>query len=97
MQQNKVWGSEVEIFAISAIFEIDIYVAVECDNFKESSSFDIHQKTIRWYRYNSSNNYDKFCAIYMTNFNNHYEPVTTLINSGYPTYAENYQNTISIE
>ena len=55
MQQNKVWGSEVEIFAISAIFEIDIYVAVECDNLKESSSYDIHQKTIRWYRYNASN------------------------------------------
>ena len=90
MQEDKIWGSEVEIFAISAILEIDIYVAVECDNCKESS-YNIHQqRIIRWYRYNASNNYDKSFAIYIANFNNHYEPVTTLINSGYPTYAENY-------
>ena len=94
MQEDKIWGSEVEIFAISAILEIDIYVAVECDNCKESS-YNIHQqRIIRWYRYNSSNNYDKSFAIYIANFNNHYEPVTTLINSGYPTYAENYHAVI---
>ena len=97
MQEDKIWGSEVEIFAISAILEIDIYVAVECDNCKESS-YNIHQqRIIRWYRYNASNNYDKSFAIYIANFNNHYEPVTTLINSGYPTYAENYQKVVSIE
>ena len=87
MQEDKIWGSEVEIFAISAILEIDIYVAVECDNCKESS-YNIHQqRIIRWYRYNASNNFDKSFAIYFAIYSS-YEPVTTLINSLLPHICE---------
>ena len=98
MQQNAVWGIEVEIFAVSAILETEIYVAVECEdtNKVSISSYDFHEKIIRWYRYSASNNYDKSFAIYIANLKNHYEPVITLINSGSPTYAENSQKVISI-
>ena len=97
MELNGVWGSEVEILAVSAILETEIYVAVECDNFTKESPYNILQKNIKWHRYTASNNYNKSFAIYIANLENHYEPVISLINSGYPTYAQNYQDVISIE
>ena len=63
MQHNGVWGSEVEILAASTILETDIYVAVEYNDSNEGSSYGIHQKTIRWCRYNAANNYDSSFAI----------------------------------
>ena len=78
MQQNRVWDSEVEKLAASAILKTDIYVIVEYNNSNEGSSYGIHQRTIRWCRYNASNSYDSFFAIYIANFRDHHEPVSTV-------------------
>ena len=92
-----IWGTEMEILAASAILETDIYVATECDLVDNSSPFQMSRRVIRWCRYSACSNYDHSCAIYMANFNNHYEPVEKFINSNYPTYAEEDQNVISLD
>ena len=83
MRQNRVWSSEGEILAASAILETDIYVAVEFNDSNEGSSYGIHQKNITWCRYNASDSYYSSFAIYIANFRDHYEPVISLINSGF--------------
>ena len=78
MQQNRVWGSEVEILAASAILETILLLLNTTTQLK-----DLHMVfTIRWCRYNASNSYDSSFAIYIANFRDHYESVISLINSG---------------
>ena len=90
MEHGSIWGTEMEILAASAILETDIYVATECDLVDNSSPFQMSRRVIRC-RYSACSNYDHSCAIYMADFNNHYEPVVKFINSNYPTYAEEDQ------
>ena len=94
---NNIWGTEMEILAASAILETDIYVATECDITDDSSPFQMSNRVIHWCRYSASSNYDHSCAIYMANFNSHYEPVIKFIYSIYPTYAEEDQNVITLD
>ena len=97
MEHDYIWGTEMEILAASTILETDIYVATECDLVDNSSPFQMSRRVIRWCRYSACSDYDHSCAIYMANFNNHYEPVVKFINNNYPTYAEEDQNVISLD
>ena len=76
------WGSDVELMAASAILETDIYVANKIYRLPGSLIPEV-----RWSRISASNDNSKYCAIYIANFNDHYEPVTAMINSLTPTFS----------
>ena len=46
MDENNIWGTEMEILAASAILETDIYVATECDIIP----FQMSNRVIHWCR-----------------------------------------------
>ena len=79
---NGVWGGDVEIMAASAILQVDIYVAN--NEYRWDSQDKLHQ-IISWklMRANTANTE----AIYIKNFDLHFEPVTSLINNPTPTFG----------
>ena len=79
---NGVWGGDVEIMAASAILQVDIYVANH--EYRWDSQDKLHQ-IISWklMRANTANTE----AIYINNFDLHFEPVTSLINNPTPTFG----------
>ena len=97
MDDDGVWGTEVEILAASAILQTDIYVASECELVDESSPFRFSKRFIYWNRYSATPNYDEKLDIYIANFQKHYEPVVNFINSVYPTYGKKDKEVICID
>ena len=89
------WGGDVELMAISAILQTDIYVANIYEQADEVSE-------IRWSRIRSSNltQTDAANSIYISNFHYHYEPVCKMMNSTTKSYfdgADNIQEVILVE
>ena len=75
------WGSDVELMAASALLKTDIYVANKIYRTDDSIISEV-----RWSRIRSSNDNSKNSAIYISNFYDHYQPVTRMINSLTPTF-----------
>ena len=75
------WGSDVELMAASALLKTDIYVANRIYRTPDSLIPEV-----RWSRICASNDNSEDCAIYITNYHDHYEPVTTMMNSLTPTF-----------
>ena len=76
------WGSDVELMTASALLKTDIYVANRIYRTEDSIIPEV-----RWLRISSSNSNDGSSAIYIANYYEHYEPVTTMINSLTPTFS----------
>ena len=81
MYNNGNWGTDAELIAASALLQTDIYVAN-----KIYHSEDSDEAEIRWSRIRASNNNNNNHALYITNYSNHYQPVTRMINSHTPTF-----------
>ena len=81
MTESGVWGTDIEIVAISCILDSDVYIATEQYDAKK-----LWTRTI-WNRYSGCiDNPHKppQVALYISNRNHdHYEPVTRLMNSEY--------------
>lgn len=80
MLDSGTWGSDIELMAASALLETDIYVASEYKTLHYDDLSDV-----RWNFIRGSNNISTEKALYVTNFNSHYEPVYNMINSFNPT------------
>ena len=80
MDANEIWGTDIEIVALSSILGVDIYVS----NFHNRS--EDRSGGSRWYRYHSTHDGFTPTAIYLTNYDNHYEPVIDLIHTRTPTF-----------
>ena len=82
MITDSVWATDVEIVAMSVLLRTDIYIAQKrCRN-------DGSDSYIFWLRYHGSVENDQEHAIYITNFDHHYEPVIRLIDSPTPSYID---------
>ena len=84
MSLGGVWGGDVELMAISAILETDIYVA------NLYNQEDVPE--IRWSRIRSSNHENATNSLYISNFDSHYTPVCKMINSDTNTYFANVES-----
>ena len=84
MSLGGVWGGDVELMAISAILETDIYVA------NLYNQEDVPE--IRWSRIRSSNYENATNSLYISNFDSHYTPVCKMINSDTNTYFANVES-----
>ena len=80
------WGSDVEIMCASAILDADIYVANN-DYVPQGS----HVRQIRWSLLRATPN--PTATIYIANYCNHYEPVSSMVNSFTPTFGICSNNT----
>ena len=77
-----ICGGDVEIMAASVILEVDIFVA---NNEYRWDSHDKFLQVVSW-KLMRANTLNKE-AIYIKNFDLHFEPVTSLINSPAPTFG----------
>ena len=93
MDLSKVWGTDIEIIALSSILGVDIFVS----NFHNNSEDRLGGS--RWYRYHSTHGGFTTPAIYLSNYDIHYEPVIDLIHTRNPTFFSTYSfsDTIIIE
>ena len=97
MDEDRTWGTEVEILAASGILEAGIYVATESKIVDDSSLFPFSERVIHWNRYSTAPNSIGKLSIYIANFENHFEPVVNFINSIYPTYAKKNADVICLD
>ena len=81
MTTDGVWATDVEIVAMSLLLKTDIYVAQKRS--KESGS-GTH---IHWLRYQGSLENTKENSVYISNFDDHFQPVIRLIESEVATYT----------
>ena len=86
------WGSDVEIMAASAILDTDIYIAN--NDYRGEGSLI---REVRWSLLRASPSPNPNCAIYISNYCNHYEPVTSMLNSPTPTYGTKSDDVLTIE
>ena len=84
------WGSDVEIMAFSAILNADIYVGNN-DSHRQGSLI----REVRWNLIRASKNPE--VAIYIQNFNLHYEPVISMMNSPTPSYGATSDDVVKID
>ena len=73
MTQKGIWASDVEIIVVSRMFNTSVFVAM-----KKNSPGDDWRR-IEWLRCCGSQN-PQSMSIYITNYNNHFEPVTRMLN-----------------
>ena len=97
MDENGSWGTEVEILAASAILDVNIYVASECNTIHDNSRLGFTDRDIKWYRYSAAPNYDEKFAINIANFQSHYKPVVNCINSDHHTYSNTDKEVICLD
>ena len=95
MSLEGVWGGDVELMAISAILECDVYVANRYNQI--GNTFEV-----RWSRIRSSDNSrtNAINSIYISNFGFHYAPVCKMFNSTTKTYFANvdsFQEVVLVE
>ena len=83
MDADHIWATDVELVAVSLMLGVDLFVANYHFNSKNT------WREIRWYRYHSNHINFTTPAIYLANFNNHFQPVTDLINGRYQSYFTN--------
>ena len=74
--------------AASAIFNADIYVA---NSFNQGTSLT---RVVRWNLLRATTNAE--ASIYIQNFNLHYEPIISMINSITPSYGNIPNNDVQI-
>ena len=74
-----IWGSDVEIMCASAILDADIYIANN-DYIPQGSII----REVRWSLLRTTTH--PTATLYIANYCNHYEPVTSMLNSLPPTY-----------
>ena len=83
MYNNGNWGTDAELIAASALLQTDIYIANKIYHSEDSDEAEIRWSRIR--ASNNNNNNNNY-ALYITNYSNHYQPVTRMINSHTPTF-----------
>ena len=96
MTESGVWGTDIEIVAISCILDSDVYIATE-----QYDAKNLWTRTI-WNRYSGCIDNPRKppqVALYISNRNHdHYEPVTRLMNSEYDSVMNskylNYRLTV---
>ena len=71
-----VWGGDVEIMVASVILQVDIYVAN--NNFSNTLQESKFSHQVRWSLLRGSKETNS--AIYIQNFEDHYQPVISMIN-----------------
>ena len=90
MSQEGTWGSDVEIITLSNILDVDVYVA---NNFYGNKGN--LQQEVRWSLLRGSKK--PTTALYICNYCNHYEPVTSMIDSSTPTYGETSNESMYVQ
>ena len=90
VSQKGTWGSDVEIITLSNILDVDVYVA---NNFYGNK--DKLQQEVRWSLFRGSKK--PTTALYICNYCNHYESVTSMIDSSTPTYGETSNESMYIQ
>ena len=75
MDANEIWGTDIEIVALCSMLGVDIFVSNFHNELKNRFCGS------RWYQYHSINDCYTNPAIYLSNYDNHYEPVIDLINT----------------
>ena len=93
MDANEILGTDIETVALSSILGVDIYVS----NFHNRS--EDRSGGSRWYRYHSTHDGFTPTAIYLTNYDHHYEPVIDLIHTRTPTFfhTDSFSDVIIVE
>ena len=93
MDGNTMWATDIEIFATSAMLGVDIFVSNDHSGYLKKIS------ETKWYRYHSSPDGFTSTALYLTNYEEHFEPVIDLIHSRTITYfdSDSFSNVIIIE
>ena len=81
MLSDSIWATDIEIVAMSILLKTDIYIAGERYNQERS------WKKVSWLRYQGSPENTTIAAIYIKNFEQHFEPVVGMINSPTPSYS----------
>ena len=93
MGSDHIWATDVEIMAVSMMLGIDLFVAnFHCDSKKTYNE-------IRWYRYHFYEEHRSNQAMYLTNFDEHFQPVTDLINCRYQSYftSDSFSSAVVID
>ena len=78
--RESIRGSDVEIMAASALLDNDIYVAN--NDYRKPGSIT---REVRWNLLRATTN--PTATFHITNYGHQYEPVVSMLNSPYPTYA----------
>ena len=74
----------MEIMALSNILDVDVYVANNCYGNQENLPREVRWSLLRGSKKPTT-------ALYISNYCNHYEPVTSMIDSSTPTYGETWE------
>ena len=80
MNRESIWGTDVEIYAASAILDADVYVA---NNFYRTKESIIRE--VRWSLHRATDN--PTAILYIQNYFDHYQPVVSMLNTNYKTYG----------
>ncbi|KAI6655727.1 hypothetical protein LOD99_1869 [Oopsacas minuta] len=75
MDGNTVWATDIEIFATSAMLGVNIFVP------NDYSEYHKQRSETKWNRYHSFSDWFSSTALYLTNYEEHFEPVIDLIHS----------------
>ena len=78
--RESIRGSDVEIMAASALLDNDIYVTN--NDYRKPGSIT---REVRWNLLRATTN--PTATFHITNYGLQYEPVVSMLNSPYPTYA----------
>ena len=81
------WGSDVELMAASAIFNVDIFVAN--NGYRSLDNVFRELREVKWSWLTATKKPEG--AFFIKNFDVHYEPVISFINSSTPTYGEKHE------
>ena len=87
------YGSDVELMAASAMFNIDIFVAN--NGYGSTGSVLRELREVKWSWLRATRKPEG--AFFIKNFDVHYEPVISFINSSTPTYGEKHEGCTVID
>ena len=87
------WGSDVELMAASAMFNVDIFVANTGYRSIDPAFRELREVKWSWLRATRKSE----GAFFIKNFDVHYEPVISFINSSTPTYGEKHEGCTIID